>query len=168
MLEQSDVVREAVRMYMDADVSARQIAATLDTPRKRASHPPRYVGVDGVYIAGGGVVDRCPGLGGPAAPRGRQVPPFGPIWARFPGPVPLTRDLVTELYEGCGVALAHIELLTGQPAETVREHLARWGVALRARGGSCPFPRRLSAEGMAFPRRQQRRQGRRVTEERVP
>jgi len=279
VLEQSDLVREAVRMYMDEDVSARQIAATLDVPRKRVSQALRDAGIvlpdrgrgrrrnnrrlqgpggllellrelyvgermtckaigallgmsestvrsrlvehgialrtkgrcnredrrdpspevvsdlyvkammtaDRVALAAGtnrvAVLRTAHSFGFPVRPRASapgskdgctllvealytdpqvsavlrrhgvdKVPPFGPIWARFPEPVPLTRDLVTELYEGCGVALAHIELLTGQPAETVRQHLARWGVALRARGGSCPFLRRLSAEGTAFPR----------------
>lgn len=73
-----------------------------------------------------------------------KVPPFGPVWARFPEPIPLSRDLASDLYERCGVALAHIELLTGQPAESVRKHLVVWQIPLRAQGGRCPFLRRFS------------------------
>lgn len=74
-----------------------------------------------------------------------KVPAFGPVWARFPEPVPLTPELVLDLYERCGVALAHIELLTGQPAESVRQHLAAWRIPLRPPGGRCPFLQRLSS-----------------------
>jgi hypothetical protein len=73
-----------------------------------------------------------------------KVPAFGPIWARFPQPAPLTQELARDLYEGCGVALAHVELLTVQPAETVRKHLAGWGIPVRRPGGRCPFLRRLT------------------------
>jgi len=39
-----------------------------------------------------------------------EVPARGPIWQRFPDPVPLSRQLVTDLYWRCGVGLNHIEL----------------------------------------------------------
>ena len=42
-----------------------------------------------------------------------RVPPGGPIWERFPVPLPVTAPLVKDLYWGCGAALNHIELLTG-------------------------------------------------------
>lgn len=70
------------------------------------------------------------------------VPPGAPIWQRFPEPVPLTDALLGELYADCGVSIAHIELLTGQPAATVRRHLHRAGVPLRPAGGRCPFLQR--------------------------
>ena len=73
-----------------------------------------------------------------------KVPAFGPIWARFPQPAPLTPERARDLYEGCGVALAHVELLTGQPSETVRKHLAGWGIPVRPPGGRCPFLRLLT------------------------
>jgi hypothetical protein len=73
-----------------------------------------------------------------------KVPPFGPVWARFPEAVPLDRELVRDLYERCGVALAHIELLTGQPAESIRKHLAAWRIPVRPSGGRCPFLRRVA------------------------
>ena len=43
-----------------------------------------------------------------------RVPAGGPIWQRFPEPVPLSSRLVADLYWRCGVGLQHIELLTGR------------------------------------------------------
>jgi transposase len=74
-----------------------------------------------------------------------QVPPGGLVWQRFPDPVPLTTDLVKDLYWGCGTALTHIELLTGQPAMTVRAFMHRAGIPLRHPGGRTPFLRRWRA-----------------------
>ncbi len=75
-----------------------------------------------------------------------RVPPGGPIWQRFPDPVPLTAPLVKDLYWGCGAALTHIELLTGQPAMTVRGFMRRAGIPLRHPGGRTPFLRRWRAD----------------------
>lgn len=66
----------------------------------------------------------------------------GPLWHRFPVPFPLTDDLLRDLYVGCGVSQAHIELLTGQPVATVRRRLLAAGVPMRTAGGRCPFLRR--------------------------
>jgi len=71
-----------------------------------------------------------------------RVPPGGPIWERFPEPIPLSTPLVKDLYWYCGVGLIHIELLTGQPAETVRRFMGRDGIPLRHPGGRTPFLRR--------------------------
>jgi hypothetical protein len=73
------------------------------------------------------------------------VPPGGPIWQRFPAPARLTPDLAEELYVSCGIGLHHIELLTGQPADSVRKLLHVAGVALRPAGGRSPFMRRWRA-----------------------
>ena len=70
------------------------------------------------------------------------VPPGGPIWARFPEPIPLSAPLVKDLYWHCGAALNHIELLTGQPAMTVRGFMHREGIPLRPPAGRSPFLRR--------------------------
>jgi hypothetical protein len=78
-----------------------------------------------------------------------QVPPGAPIWERFPDPVPLTAPLVKDLYWGCGAGLAHIELLTGQPAMTVRGFMRRAGIPLRHPGGRTPFLRRWRASRQA-------------------
>jgi hypothetical protein len=71
-----------------------------------------------------------------------RVPPGNPIWLRFPEPVPLTRRLVEDLYWRCGVGLLHIELLTGQPADTIRGFMRRSGISTRPPGGRSPFLRR--------------------------
>ena len=71
-----------------------------------------------------------------------EVPPGAPIWQRFPRPVPLTTPLVKDLYWRCGAGLAHIELVTGQPAMTVRGFMRRAGIPLRHPGGRTPFMRR--------------------------
>lgn len=66
----------------------------------------------------------------------------GPIWERFPAPRQLTVSLVTDLYQGCGLSLHHIELLTGQPAVTAGALLHASGIQLRPAGGRSPFIRR--------------------------
>ena len=72
----------------------------------------------------------------------QRIAPGGPIWERFPEPVPLSAPLVKDLYWCCGAGLSHIELLTGQPAETVRGFMRREGIPLRPPGGRTPFLRR--------------------------
>jgi hypothetical protein len=71
-----------------------------------------------------------------------RVAPGGSIWERFPEPVPLSAPLVKDLYWYCGAGLSHIELLTGQPAETVRGFMRREGIPVRHPGGRTPFMRR--------------------------
>jgi len=73
------------------------------------------------------------------------VPAGGAIWERFPQPLPLEAALAAELYLGCGLGITHIELLSGQPAETIRGLLHRHGVQLRPPGGRSPFMRRWRA-----------------------
>jgi hypothetical protein len=70
------------------------------------------------------------------------VPTGGPIWERFPKPILLSTPLVKDLYWYCGAGLNHIELLTGQPAMTVRGFMHREGIPLRHPGGRTPFMRR--------------------------
>jgi hypothetical protein len=65
-----------------------------------------------------------------------------PAWKRFPAPQPLTTALVSDLYEGCGLSLHHIELLTGRPAAAVGAVLRTNGVKLRRAGGRSPFMER--------------------------
>ena len=72
----------------------------------------------------------------------QRIAPGGPIWERFPEPVPLSAPLVKDLYWYCGAGLSHIELLTGQPAESVRGFMRRKGIPLRPPGGLTPFLRR--------------------------
>jgi hypothetical protein len=67
------------------------------------------------------------------------VIPAGPPWKRLPAPRPLTAGLVSDLYEGCGLGLHHIELLTGRPAAAAGALLRASGVKLRPPGGRSPF-----------------------------
>ena len=71
-----------------------------------------------------------------------RVPAGGPIWQRFPVALPIGPELAAELYVDCGLGTRHIELLSGQPAQTVRALLHRQGVRLRSAGGRSPFLRR--------------------------
>jgi transposase len=73
-------------------------------------------------------------------------PADGPIWHRFPVPVRIGPELAEELYASCGLGLRHIELLSGQPAETIRAALHSRGVPLRSPGGRSPFMRRWRAQ----------------------
>ena len=94
-----------------------------------------------------------------------QVPPGGPIWERFPEPIPLSTPLVKDLYWHCGAGLSHIELLTGQPAMTVRGFMRREGIPLRHPGGRTPFLRRwrtragMGRQGFQDPHRADRAAG---------
>jgi hypothetical protein len=63
----------------------------------------------------------------------------GPPWKRLPAPQPLTAGLVSDLYEGCGLGLHHIELLTGRPAAAAGALLRGSGIKLRPPGGRSPF-----------------------------
>ncbi len=69
-------------------------------------------------------------------------PAGGSIWQRFPVPVPVSPELARELYVTCGLAVRHIELLTGQPAQTVLRQLDVQGITRRPAGGRSPFMRR--------------------------
>jgi hypothetical protein len=79
------------------------------------------------------------------------VPAGGSLAQRFPQRVPLSVDLLQELYVGAGVAVTHIELLTGQPVIGVTRALHAAGVPLRPPGGRCPFLRRWRS-AIASPR----------------
>jgi hypothetical protein len=54
-------------------------------------------------------------------------------------------ELARELYVRCGLGLRHIELISGQPAETVRALLHAHEITLRPPGGRSPFMRRWRA-----------------------
>ena len=85
-------------------------------------------------------------LGGPPGARPARRPRGSP-WPgrpgrRFPAPQPLTAGLVSDLYEGCGLSLHHIELLTGRPAAAAGAVLRASGIKLRPPGGRSPFMER--------------------------
>jgi hypothetical protein len=73
-------------------------------------------------------------------------PAGGPIWQRFPVPVLVSPELATELYVDCGLSVRHIELLTGQPSQTILRQLHAQGVTRRPAGGRSPFLRRWRAD----------------------
>jgi len=68
--------------------------------------------------------------------------PAGPNWRRFPAPMALTADLVSDLYEGCGLGLTHIGLLTGRTSAAAGAVLRAKGIRLRRVGERSPFMRR--------------------------
>jgi hypothetical protein len=76
-----------------------------------------------------------------------------PAWRRFPAPQPLSADLVSDLYAGCGLSLHHIELLTGRPAATVGAVLRAKGIPLRRAGRTSPFLRRWREAQVTGPRK---------------
>jgi transcriptional regulator with XRE-family HTH domain len=145
---------DLVELYLRRGLSAQQVGRKLGVSRNlvlRQAHerglpvrlggPPTRKGPSDIELVealyADSVVDRT--LTRHGLPR---VPPGAPIWRRFPTPVPLSAQLVRDLYVDCGLAAGHVELLTGQPAATVLGHLWRAGVPLRPRGGRCPFRRR--------------------------
>jgi hypothetical protein len=79
-----------------------------------------------------------------------RQPARGAIWERFPVPLALSPELAAELYVTCGLALRHIELLSGQPDETVRALLHSRGIRRRPAGGRSPFMRRWRGTTYAF------------------
>jgi transposase len=79
-------------------------------------------------------------------------PAGGPIWQRFPVPLPVSPQLAEELYAGCGLGVRHIELLTGQPSQTILRILRSQGIARRPAGGRTPFMRRWRAGTQAASR----------------
>lgn len=72
-------------------------------------------------------------------------PAGGPIWQRFPVPASVSPELARELYVSCGLAVRHIELLSGQPAQTILRRLHAQGIRIRPSGGRSPFMRRWRA-----------------------
>ncbi len=74
-----------------------------------------------------------------------RSPAGGAIWQRFPVPLYVSPELAIELYVGCGLSVRHIELLTGQPSQTLLRLLDAQGVARRPAGGRSPFLRRWRA-----------------------
>ena len=67
-----------------------------------------------------------------------RSPAGGAIWQRFPVPLHVSPELAIELYVGCGLSVRHIELVTGQPSQTMLRLLDAQGVARRPAGGRSP------------------------------
>ena len=83
-------------------------------------------------------------------------PAGGPIWQRFPVPVPVSAELAEELYVSCGLGVRHIELLTGRPAQTILRLLRAQEITRRPPGGRSPFMRRWRAGLRAAPAQNER------------
>ena len=66
----------------------------------------------------------------------------GTITQRFPAPAPITRSFLTQAYTDIGLAAAHIEQLTGQPAERVLQQLHHHRIPVRHTRSRSPWPQR--------------------------
>ena len=147
-------IDELIRLYVGTGLSAADTGRLLGVSGQlvlRAAHD------EGLPVRVGG---RRPARGPAeieliealyADPEVRQVlarhhvpprPAGGAIWQRFPAAVPVSAELAEELYVRCGLGLRHIELLTGQPGQTILRLLRAHGIARRPAGGRSPFVRR--------------------------
>ena len=136
-------VEKLRKLYVESEWSAQDVAAQLDSTihvvlRTGHAHgvPIRQGGggrpavtaavavIDGLYRDDqiSEVLERH------AVPR---RPAGGDIAVRFPEPVPLTAQLLDELYNEAGCSSTQIELLTGQPQIVVRANMHRLGMPLR-------------------------------------
>jgi hypothetical protein len=136
-------VDQVRKLYVESEWSAADVAAQLDSTINVVLRTGHAHGVP-IRQGGGGspavtaavalidslyrddqiseVLDRH------AVPR---RPAGGDIAVRFPDPVPLTAELLDELYHGAGCSSSQIELLTGQPQIVVRNTMHRLGIPLR-------------------------------------
>lgn len=145
---------ELTALYSDAELTAHAVAEKLSVSPGivlRSAHDHGVPVRPGAAAPQGAAIELIDALyGDPLVARTLAehkvpvVPAGAPIWERFPTPVTLSVPLVSDLYLGCGVSVTHIELLTGQPAASVRRLLRTAGVPMRPAGGRCPFLRRWS------------------------
>jgi hypothetical protein len=63
----------------------------------------------------------------------------GSLAERFPVAFPLTLPLLEHAYLHIGLSAAHIELLTGQPAERILDALHDNNIPVRTFGGMSPW-----------------------------
>jgi hypothetical protein len=144
-------------LYVGAGMPAAEIGQILGVSRRvvlRAAHddglpvrlggPPPEDGPEDIELIRALYAD--PGVCRVLVRHGlAPVPAGGPIWQRFPFPARVSAELAAELYQGCGLATTHIELLTGQPAASITRLLRTAGVPLRTAGGRSPFLRHWRA-----------------------
>jgi transposase-like protein len=71
-----------------------------------------------------------------------ERPVAGTITQRFPTPTPISRSFLTTAYGEIGLATAHIEQLTGQPAERILQLLHDRNIPVRPSGSQSPWLRR--------------------------
>jgi DNA-binding CsgD family transcriptional regulator len=149
----ADVLRG---LYIDDGLTADEVARRLGTSRKTVLRNAHDLGLPvrpgGAYEPGSREIELINALYADRAVSGalakHKVPPVPagtPIWVRFPEPVPLSVPLMEDLYWRCGTGVHHIELLTGQPTQTILGFMRRHGVAVRHPGGRSPFMRRWHA-----------------------
>lgn len=156
-------------LYLANDLTADQVGDVLGTSRHavlRAAHElglPVRLGGDHPPRRGPTEIELIqalyddPLVADAVARHGLPVcPAASPIQRRFPEPIPLTRTMLIDLYDTCGLSTTHIELLTGQPAATVRHQLRRWNVPLRDPGGRSPFRIRWRHDQVALRKRVRR------------
>lgn len=136
-------VEKVRQLYVESEWSAQDVAAQLDSSIHVVLRTGHAHGVP-IRQGGGGrpavtstvaVIDSLyrdeqvsEVLDRHAVPR---RPPGGGIAVRFPEPVPLTAQLLDELYHGAGCSSSQIELLTGQSQIVVRATMRRLGIELR-------------------------------------
>lgn len=153
--DRTDVnTEELSRLYLEQELSAQAVGEELGVSRcivLRSAHthglPVRAGGAPlthtdfNIHLIKALYDDACVArvLDVNAVPTVREP---GPIWQRFPIPVPLTRELATMLYCECGLSAFHIEILTGNPVPTVLRRLDRLGIPTRGQGGRSPFRQR--------------------------
>jgi hypothetical protein len=131
------------QLYVDSEWSAEDVAAQLDSTARVVLRTGHAHGVP-IRQGGGG----SPAVTAAVAVidslyRDEQIsevldrhavqrrPAGGDIAVRFPDPVPLTPQLLGELYTDAGCSSSQIELLTGHPQTVVRASMHRLGFALR-------------------------------------
>lgn len=136
------------KLYVGAGLTAADVAERLGTSHRIVLRSAHDLGLP-VHQGSAGEIELIDALyADPAVAQTltrhtiTAVPAGAPIWQRFPQPVALTKGLVTDLYDDCGLGLHHIELLTGQPSGTVRHFMNRTGIPRRHPGGRTPFLRR--------------------------
>ena len=143
------------KLYVESEWSAQDVAAQLDSTTQvvlRTGHahgvPIRQSSGNAAAMSAVAVIDGLyqdqqisQVLDRHAVPR---RPAGGDIAVRFPQPIPLTAQLLEELYHGAGCSSPQIELLTGQAQVVVRQTMRRLGIDLRPEHSS-PALQRLRA-----------------------
>jgi hypothetical protein len=129
------------KLYVESEWSAQDVAAQLDSTVHVVLRTGHAHGVP-IRQGGGGRPSATVALI-ESLYRDEQIaqvldrhgvprrPAEGDIAVRFPDPVPMTAQLLDELYHEAGCSTGQIELLTGQPQVVVRDSMHRLGIPLR-------------------------------------
>lgn len=151
-------VDEIRRLYVKSEWPAEEVGARINAPGwmvLRTAHAhgiPVRQGGRPVVSATVAVIEALYADPDVAAALDRHSVPRRPagghITDRFPDPVPLSRELLHDLYLEAGCSSSHIELLTGHPEAVVRTHLHRLAITFRSEHMS-PALRRMRAAARA-------------------